>query len=272
MPVRTFHKKLTAPVIQAMKKSGAKIVALTAADFITARLLDEACVDVILVGDSLGTTLLGYESTVSVSMREMLHHLKAVSRAKPTALVVADMPFGSYHQSTAQAVRNAVRLVRDGGADAVKLEGGKSQEKKIQAIVEAGIPVMAHIGLLPQSVLREGGYRVQGKTPLQAGRLKKDLHAVERAGAFACVLEYVRASVARKLTRYATIPTIGIGSGPGCDGQVLVTSDLLGLQTWLAPRAARHYAEIGRVMCDAFRHFANDVRVGRFPGKRESFE
>lgn len=254
-----------------MKKVGTKIVVLTSADFITARLLDEAGVDVILVGDSLGTTLLGYESTIRVTLRDMLHHLKAVHRAKPAALVVGDMPFGSY-SSQEQAVRNAIRMVREGGADAVKLEGGLVQAGKIRAIVEMGIPVMAHLGLLPQSVLHEGGYRVQGKTAAQIKSLEKDLRAVEKAGAFACVLEYVRAPVARNLTQKTSIPTIGIGSGSGCDGQVLVTSDLLGLQSWLEPRAARQYAHLGMEMKSAFERYAKDVQKGHFPGKGESFE
>lgn len=254
-----------------MKKRGERIVALTAADFITARLLDHAGVDIILVGDSLGTTLLGYESTVSVTMRDMLHHVKAVMRARPSALVVVDLPFGSYSPTAEQAVRSAVRLVREGGADAVKLEGGQGQEENIRAIVKVGIPVMGHIGLLPQSVLKEGGYRVQGKTREQAGVLMKDLAGVERAGAFACVVEYVHASVAAKLTAKAGIPTIGIGAGAKCDGQVLVTSDILGLQAWLEPKAARRYAELGKAMQRAFEHYASDVRTGKFPGAKESF-
>lgn len=254
-----------------MKKSRDLVVVLTAADFITSRLLDHAGVDVILVGDSLGTTVLGYEHTVAVTMRDMVHHLKAVTRARPTALVVADLPFGSYQQSEIQAVRNAVRLVREGGADAVKLEGGAAQAPKIRAIVEAGIPVMGHLGLLPQSVLIEGGYRVQGKTAKQIAALKKDLNELERAGVFSCVLEYVRAPVARALTRQASIPTIGIGSGAGCDGQVLVTSDLLGLQTWFEPRAAKKYARLGEMMSRAFKRYAKDVRTGRFPGPKQSF-
>ena len=267
----TTRKKQTAPDIRA-RKLGPPIVALTAADFITARLLDEAEIDIILVGDSLGTTLLGYETTVSVTMREILHHLKAVTRAKSKALVIADMPFGSYHQSVAQAVRNAVRLVREGGADGVKLEGGESQAEKIQAIVEAGIPVMAHLGLLPQSVLREGGYHVYGKTKEEEEKIQKDLRTVEKSGAFACVLEYVRASVATRLTQTASIPTIGIGSGAGCNGQILVTSDVLGLQAWLTPKAARRYAELSSVMLQAFRNYRDDVRNGQFPAKQETFE
>ncbi len=266
------RKKIAIPAIREMKKSGVRIVVLTAADFITTRLLEEAGVDIVLVGDSLGTTLLGYESTVRVTLREMLHHVKAVTRARSAALVVADMPFGSYHESAAQAVRNAVRLVREGGADAVKLEGGASHADRIEAIVAAGIPVMAHIGLLPQSVLKEGGYRVQGRTPEQAARLREDARAVERAGAFACVLEYVASLVAERLTKEMAIPTIGIGSGPGCDGQVLVSSDLLGLQSWLSPRAARRYLEGGTLIKGAFERFASDVRNGKFPSKEETFD
>ncbi len=271
MCVNASRKKMTVPFIRAMKGKGTKIVALTCADFITARLLDEAGVDIILVGDSLGTTFLGYENTLSVTMRDMLHHLKAVTRTKLTALIVADMPFGSYHQSCEQAVRNAVRLVREGGADAVKLEGGESQIDRIKAIVTAGIPVMAHLGLLPQSILQEGGYRVHGRTLEQVEQLKRDFGVIEKAGVFSCVLEYVVANVAEKITRQASIPTIGIGSGGACDGQVLVTSDLLGLQAWLEPRAARHYAEVGKLMKKAFETYAEDVRRGKFPSKRESF-
>jgi 3-methyl-2-oxobutanoate hydroxymethyltransferase len=265
------RKKITPSLLLKMKKEGRKIVVLTAADFITTRLLEEAAVDVILVGDSLGTTLLGYETTVPVTMRDMIHHCRAVTRAKPQALVVGDMPFGSYHQSVAQAVRNAVRFVREAGCDAVKLEGGVDQMKKIEAIVGAGIPVMGHIGLLPQSILKEGSYKVRGRTPSDAQKLKKDLEAVQKAGAFSCIFEYIQADVAVRLTSRATIPTIGIGSGLGCHGQVLVTSDLLGLQSWLSPRAAKHYAELGQAMKKAFAAFAADVRTGKFPTKKESF-
>lgn len=263
-------KKITAPDIRARKGSRAKIVSLTCADTITATLLDQAGVDIILVGDSLGTTLLGYESTVSVTMREMVHHTKAVTRAKPRALVVADLPFASY-QSPEQALRNACRLVREGGADAVKLEGGVSQAESIRKIVESGIPVMAHIGLLPQSVLAEGGYKVQGKTAESVERLKKDIKAVEDAGAFSCIIEYVVAEVAKELTEISGIPTVGIGSGPFCDGQVLVTTDMLGLQTKLKPKAVREYANLGDVMVKAFEKYKKDVQSGKFPGSKESF-
>lgn len=264
------RKKMTASAIRAAKGSGRRLVALTAADFITARILDEAGMDVILVGDSLGTTLLGHESTVFVRMADMVHHAAAVARAKPKALVVVDLPFGSYQESAAQAVRNATRLVRAGGADAVKLEGGAAYAERVRAIVEAGIPVMAHIGLLPQSVLKEGGYKVQGRTAADARRLEADLRAVEAAGAFSVVLEYVASATARLLTAGSSIPTIGIGSGPACDGQVLVTSDLLGLQTWFTPRAARRYADLGTAMKGAFVRFASDVRRGKFPGRKET--
>lgn len=255
-----------------MKNAGRKIVGLTAADFITARVVDDAGIDLLIVGDSLGTTLLGHASTVSVTMDDMLHHVKAVTRARTAALVIADMPFGSYHRSIEQAVRNAVRFVQEGGADAVKLEGGASQAGKIRAIVEAGIPVLAHLGLLPQSVLREGGYHVQGKTSMQVQALKKDLRAVERAGAFGCVIEYLKVGVARQLTKAAAIPTIGIGSGPHCDGQVLVTTDLLGLNLGHMPRAARRYADLAKAMRAAFERFAADVQKGAFPSAQESFE
>ncbi|MDD2707715.1 MAG: 3-methyl-2-oxobutanoate hydroxymethyltransferase [Verrucomicrobiae bacterium] len=264
-------RKISATAVQNMRREGRKITALTAADFITTRLLDEAGMDIILVGDSLGTTLLGYSKTVSVSMRDILHHLKAVSRAKPLALVVADMPFGSYHESAAQAVRNACRMVREGGADAVKLEGGENLADVIRAIVRAGIPVMGHIGLMPQGILKAGGYRVQGRSDAQVRQLRRDLNAVARAGAFACVLEYVKADVAAKLSKKSPVPTIGIGSGAGCDGQILVTTDLLGLNAGLSPRAARRYVELGEIMKRAFERYARDVQTGNFPGPKESF-
>jgi 3-methyl-2-oxobutanoate hydroxymethyltransferase len=262
--------KVSTELIRSMKGKR-KIVSLTAADFITAKVLDDAEVDIILVGDSLGTTLLGYKNTVHVTMRDMLHHLKAVTRAKPLALVVADMPFGSYQRNTELALRNATRLIQEGGADAVKLEGGMLYEETVTRIIQAGIPVMGHIGLLPQSVLSEG-YRVKGRTPEELDRLQKDLQSLERAGCFACVLEYIRAPVAKELTQGSRIPTIGIGSGKSCDGQVLVTTDLLGLQSWLNPRAARAYAKLGEQMKKAFTSFARDVRTGRFPGPKESFK
>jgi 3-methyl-2-oxobutanoate hydroxymethyltransferase len=264
------RKKINAVSLRKYKDQNTKIVALTAADFLTARLLDESGVDVILVGDSLGTTWLGYPTTVSVSMREMLHHLRAVSRAQPKAMVVVDMPFGSYHQSVDQAVRNAVRLVQEGKADAVKLEGGVVQFRKIQAIVETGIPVMGHIGLLPQSFLTEGTYRVKGKSRNERAQLKKDFEAVQKAGAFACVLEYIHAPFTKVLNRKSKILTIGIGSGPDCDGQVLVTSDMLGLPSWGMPRAVRQYANLRSVMGNAFSKYVEDVKNQKFPTERES--
>jgi 3-methyl-2-oxobutanoate hydroxymethyltransferase len=248
-----------------------KITCLTAYDYPTARLLDEAGVDVILVGDSLGMVVLGYESTLPVTIEEMLHHARAVRRGVHRALVVADMPYGSYHTDMAESLHNAMRFVKEAGAEAVKVEGGERRLELISRLTEAEIPVMGHVGLTPQSVNALGGYRVQGKTPDAADQLIRDARAVEAAGAFAVVLEAVPRELAAQITRELRIPTIGIGAGPDCDGQILVLHDLLGLTFGQTPKFARQYANVGAVISNAVREYCDDVRKGGFPSDAESY-
>jgi 3-methyl-2-oxobutanoate hydroxymethyltransferase len=248
-----------------------KIVCLTAYDYPTARLLDEAGVDVILVGDSLAMVVLGHDSTLPVTLDEMLHHARAVRRGTKHALVVADMPFGSYHSETAESLRNAVRFVKEAGVEAVKVEGGERRLELIARLTEAEIPVMGHVGLTPQSVNALGGYRVQGKTVDSAEQLLRDARAVEAAGAFAIVLEAVPRELATQITRELRIPTIGIGAGPDCDGQILVLHDLLGLTFEQTPKFARRYANVGEVISNAVRNYCDDVRSGSFPSDSESY-
>lgn len=252
-------------------KGKAKIVSLTAYDFITAKLLDEVGVHLILVGDSVGTTMLGYKSTIPVTLEDMLHHLKAVARAEPNALIVGDLPFLTYQVNTEQAITSAARFVQEGGANAVKLEGGLSVADKVRALVSVGIPVLGHIGLTPQHVHQFGGYKVQGKTDADAQRLLADAQALEEAGAFAVVLEYIPAQLGQRITEAVHIPTIGLGAGPHCDGQVLVVHDMLGLIGWLAPKAAKRYANLAEEMKRAFATYKTDVEQGTFPGKDQSF-
>ncbi len=255
----------------ASTENSKKIVCLTAYDYPTARLLDEAGVDVILVGDSLAMVVLGHDSTLPVTIDEMLHHTRAVRRGTKRALVVADMPFGSYHSDTAESLRNAVRFVKEAGAEAVKVEGGERRLELIARLTEAEIPVMGHIGLTPQSVNALGGYRVQGKTVDSAEQLLRDARAVEAAGAFAVVLEAVPRELASQITRELRIPTIGIGAGPDCDGQILVVHDLLGLTFEQTPKFARKYANVGEIISRAVREYAADVRSGNFPTDNESY-
>jgi len=270
--------KVTVPELLQRKASAAastenskKIVCLTAYDYPTARLLDEAGVDVILVGDSLAMVVLGHDSTLPVTIDEMLHHTRAVRRGTKHALVVADMPFGSYHSDTAESLRNAVRFVKEAGAEAVKVEGGERRLELIARLTEAEIPVMGHVGLTPQSVNALGGYRVQGKTVDSAEQLLRDARAVEAAGAFAVVLEAVPRELASQITRELRIPTIGIGAGPDCDGQILVVHDLLGLTFEQTPKFARKYANVGEIISRAVREYAADVRSGNFPTDNESY-
>ena len=270
--------KVTVPELLQRKASAAastenskKIVCLTAYDYPTARLLDEAGVDVILVGDSLAMVVLGHDSTLPVTIDEMLHHTRAVRRGTKHALVVADMPFGSYHSDTAESLRNAVRFVKEAGAEAVKVEGGERRLELIARLTEAEIPVMGHIGLTPLSVNALGGYRVQGKTVDSAEQLLRDARAVEAAGAFAVVLEAVPRELASQITRELRIPTIGIGAGPDCDGQILVVHDLLGLTFEQTPKFARKYANVGEIISRAVREYAADVRSGNFPTDNESY-
>jgi 3-methyl-2-oxobutanoate hydroxymethyltransferase len=270
--------KITVPSILERKaavstqnSSRAKITCLTAYDYPTARLLDEAGVDVLLVGDSLAMVVLGYESTLPVTMEEMLHCTRAVRRGTRHALLVADMPFGSYHDDPAQAVRNAVRFVKEAGAEAVKIEGGERRMELIARIVEAEIPVMGHIGLTPQSVNAFGGFRVQGKTAEAGEQLLRDARAVEAAGAFAVVLESIPRELAARITAELRIPTIGIGAGPDCDGQVLVIHDLVGLSFGHKPKFTRRYAEVGEMISRAAGEYCRDVQLGSFPSDEESY-
>jgi 3-methyl-2-oxobutanoate hydroxymethyltransferase len=248
-----------------------RITCLTAYDYPTARLLDEAGVDVVLVGDSVAMVALGYESTLPLTLDEALHHTKAVRRAVKRALMVADMPYGSYHGEIHESVRNAMRFVKEAGAEAVKVEGGERRLELIARLAEAEIPVMGHVGLTPQSVNALGGYRVQGKTPGTAEQLLRDAHSLESAGAFAIVLEAMPREVAAEITRAVRIPTIGIGAGPDCDGQILVLHDMLGLTFEEAPKFARRYANVGEMISNAVREYCADVENGGFPTDAESY-
>ena len=254
------------------KKNKEKIAALTAYDFPFARILDEVGVDIILVGDSLGMVLLGYDSTVRVTMREMIHHTKAASRAVKRALLVGDMPFGSYQSSVDQAYRNARRFLQEGGADAVKLEGGGPVAKTIQKLVRSSIPAMGHLGMTPQTATSLGGYKVQGREPKQAKQILEDAQRLEDAGIFSLVLECVPHRLAERITRKISCPTIGIGAGPGTDGQILVLHDLLGFEGAVHPRFVRRYAEFEKEAKQAFGRYLKDVRSGAFPSLQESFE
>ena len=266
----TSPKKITAPHIRA-RKGGDPIVALTAYDYPSARLVDEAGFDFILVGDSLAQTALGYDSTLPVTLDEMIAATRAVRRAVRRALIVGDMPFGSYQDSLSRAVESAIRFVKDGGAEAVKLEGGARRAHMVKSIVEAEVPVMGHIGLTPQSLLRMGGYRVQGKTMEAARELLEDALALERAGAFAIVLEGIPSEISRIITDRVGVPTIGIGAGADCDGQILVFSDLVGLTFGHTAKFVRQYANVKTVVADALKRFADDVNARRFPADPESY-
>jgi len=257
--------------IREMKQKGEKIAMLTAYDYAMARIVDDAGIPMILVGDSLGMVVLGYESTISVTIEEMLHHTKAVVRGTRNALVVGDMPFMTYHTSTADAQRNAARFIQEAGAQAVKLEGGITVADKVRAVVDCGIPVMGHIGLTPQSINQLGGYKVQGRTEEAARRLLEDARALEQAGAFAVVMETVPTPLAALITQRITIPTIGIGAGNGCDGQVQVVSDILGLFTDFVPKHAKQYVKLADEIRTAVIEYDKEVRDGRFPAEEQSF-
>jgi 3-methyl-2-oxobutanoate hydroxymethyltransferase len=265
------REKITAPAIQGMKAAGQKIVMVTAYDYPTARAVEASGIEAILVGDSLGMVVLGYESTIPVTMEEIIHHTRAVMRGVDTVHVVADLPFMSYQVSDEQALENAGRLMKEGGADAVKLEGGQTMATRIRAIVRAGIPVMAHIGLTPQASAALGGFKVQGRSLDAARNLIVDAVEVEQAGAYAVVLEAIPRQLARIITSRLSIPTIGIGAGADCDGQVLVNADLLGTYDRFTPRFAKPYASIRDVMRDAFSQFAAEVRDGEFPAQEHGF-
>jgi 3-methyl-2-oxobutanoate hydroxymethyltransferase len=270
-----MERKVTVPDILRRKGGGDPIVALTAYDFPFGRIVDQAGVDVILVGDSLGMVVQGMDTTLPVTMDEMVYHCRMVARARQRALLVADMPFLSYQVSVTEAVANAGRLIKEGAAEAVKLEGGLPLADAIRAIAGVDIPVMGHIGLTPQSVHRMGGHKVQGRRrgerPGQRERLVADALAVEEAGAFAVVLEGIPLDLAAEITNQLTIPTIGIGAGPHCDGQILVLHDVLGLCDHLAPKFAKRYANLWQAAGDAVRTYAREVRTGAFPSDEHSF-
>lgn len=264
--------KNSVATFQKMKDEGTKISMLTAYDYSTAKLQDEAGVNSILVGDSLGMVMLGYEDTLSVTMEDMIHHTAAVARGAKNALVIADMPFMSYEPSVELAVQNAGRLMKEGRANAVKLEGGVRVAAQIKAITTAGIPVCAHIGLTPQSVNAFGGFKVQGKTEEGAQQMIDDALAIQEAGAFAVVLECVPAKLAALISEKLTIPTIGIGAGAGCDGQVLVYQDMLALFSDFKPKFVKHFGNIGPQMTAAFKAYDEEVKAGTFPAEEHTFK
>src|SRR5262245_7398113 len=264
-------EKVSAPSLRSSKQRGERLVCLTAYDYPTARIVDEAGIDIILVGDSLGNVVLGYGNTVPVTLEEILVHVKAVRRAVQRALLVADMPYGTFHTGDDDAVRNALRLVKDGGAEAIKLEGGHKRVQLVKRLVDEEISVMGHIGLTPQSINQLGAYRVQGKTAIAARQLIDDAKALEDAGAFAIVLEVVPREIARLITGSVKIPTIGIGAGVHCDIQVLVLHDMLGLSFGKQARFVRPYANLRDVMTDAVSRYADDVRNGTYPSSEESY-
>jgi 3-methyl-2-oxobutanoate hydroxymethyltransferase len=257
--------------IKEMKRKGEKISMLTAYDYVTAKIIDEAGVPLILVGDSLGMVVLGYSSTIPVTLEVMLHHTRAVVRGAKNALVVGDMPFMTYTVTMEEALRNAARFIQEAGCQAVKLEGGVIVADTVKRVVECGIPVMGHIGLTPQSIHQFGGHKIQGKTPEAAKRLLEDAVALEQAGAFAVVLETVPAPLATLITRKVGIPTIGIGAGAGCDGQVQVINDILGSYTDFVPKHAKQYAKIAGIMADAIATYHEEVKAGAFPTEAQSF-
>lgn len=264
-------EKVSAPSLRASKQRGERLVCLTAYDYPTARIVDEAGIDIVLVGDSLGNVVLGYGNTVPVTLDEIMIHLKAVRRAVQRALLVADMPYGSFHTGADDAVKNALRFVKEGGAEAIKLEGGRKRLPLIKRLVDEEIAVMGHIGLTPQSINKLGAYRVQGKTAAAARELLDDARALEEAGAFAIVLEVVPREIAQLITESVSIPTIGIGAGAGCDIQVLVLHDMLGLSFGKLARFVRPYANLHQTITEAVTRYADDVRNGTYPSDAESY-
>lgn len=263
--------KNTVATFQEMKAAGTKISMLTVYDYSTAKLVDAAGINAILVGDSLGMTMLGYEDTLSVTMEDMIHHCAAVRRGTKDALVICDMPFMSYEAGAKAALRNAGRLMKEGRANAVKLEGGARVAPQIAAITAAGIPVCAHLGLTPQSVNAFGGFKVQGRSDAAAAQLLEDARAVQEAGAFAVVLECIPADLAARVTAELSIPTIGIGAGAACDGQVLVYQDMLGMFGDFTPKFAKRFADVGAAMTQAFKTYDEQVKAGTFPAPEHSF-
>ena len=263
--------RVTITDIKEMKQRKEKIPMLTSYDYVTAKMVDEAGVPLILVGDSLGMVMLGYESTIPVTMEEMLHHTKAVVRGAKKALIVGDMPFMTYHTSVSDALHNAARFIQEGGAQAVKLEGGEVVAEKVRRLVDCGIPVMGHIGLTPQSIHQLGGFKVRGKAAEEAKKLLRDAQALEEAGAFAIVLECTPAPLSKLITQKVAIPTIGIGAGPDCDGQVQVISDILGLYTEFVPKHAKQYTKLAEAMKSAVTDYLAEVKSESFPTMKESY-
>jgi 3-methyl-2-oxobutanoate hydroxymethyltransferase len=266
-----MSQKVSILDLQQKKSAGQRITMLTAYDYPGAKLVDEAGVDLILVGDSLAMTVLGYPNTVSVTMDEMLHHCKAVARGATRAFLIGDMPFMSYQIDVREAVRNAGRFLKEANMDAVKLEGGREVVETVQAITQAGIPVMGHLGLTPQTATKLGGYKVQAKTAVAAQRLLEDALALQEAGCFAIVLEAVPAPIGETVTRKLQIPTIGIGAGSGCDGQVLVFHDVLGLFDSFVPKFVKQYASLRQPIIEAFQSYISEVQTGVFPAKAHSY-
>jgi 3-methyl-2-oxobutanoate hydroxymethyltransferase len=267
---KSAPKKVTVPLVREAKARGERLVMVTAYDYPQAKLADQAGVDIVLVGDSLAMVVLGHADTLAVTMDEMLHHVKAARRGCERALLVADMPYGSFHLGPEAAVANALRFVKEGGASAVKIEGARVDV--VRALVDSEIPVMGHVGLTPQSIHRFGGFKVQGRGEEARAALLEAASALEAAGAFSLVLECIPTELAREVGERLAIPTIGIGAGPHCDGQVLVWHDLLGIEERIAPRFVRRYAELGRATRDALTAFARDVKSGAFPSREEGFE
>jgi 3-methyl-2-oxobutanoate hydroxymethyltransferase len=263
--------KVTVPSFEEKKRNGRRITALTAYDYATARLVDEAGIDMILVGDSLAMVVMGLDSTLSVTVDEMLHHTRAVRRAVRRALVVADMPFGSYHTSMGEGLHNGIRFVKEGGAEAVKIEGGQERAALVERLTAAEIPVVGHLGLTPQSVHRMGGYKVQAKTSEAVRKLREDAQALEEAGAFSLVLEGIPREVAQAITAERKIPTIGIGAGVDCDGQILVFHDLVNLTFSPPAKFVRRYADAGKLIREAIETYRVDVETGAFPSEEESY-
>ena len=272
MSAQSDLKKITIPDIVTLKKEGKKVTALTAYDYLMARMLDETGIDIILVGDSLGMVVAGHPNTLSVSMDQMIYHTSIVSRAVKKSLVVGDMPFMSYQASIEQGVENAGRFLQEAGAEAVKIEGGKIVLPLVEKLVQLGIPVMGHLGLLPQSIHKYGSYKLQGKEPEMAAQLKEDALMLQNAGCFSVVMEKIPANLARDISQSLSIPTIGIGAGPYCDGQILVSYDMLGIFDQFKPRFVRRYANLADQMRDAFQNYITDVQSGKFPTEDESFK
>jgi 3-methyl-2-oxobutanoate hydroxymethyltransferase len=270
-PRRPSDRKVTTRALRKMKASGERITALTAYDYVTAELVDAAGIDVVLVGDSAAMVVQGLNTTVSVTLEQMLYHAEVVSRGVERALVVGDLPFMSYQVRSDEALRNAGRMVKEAHVEAVKLEGGEKICETVARIVDVGIPVMGHLGLTPQSIHKFGTYQVRATEPEEADEVRRGARALQDAGAFALVLEKIPAELATEISRDLEIPTIGIGAGGGCDGQILVTPDMLGLYTRFQPRFVRRYAEVGQVMRGAFERYAADVKAGDFPSEDESY-